>query len=325
MADKQPAYIGATYNADIYKSPSESLGDYLVRLSRMRSAGVLGGGGMFDSGPNPTVTTPNFYDTVSESTIPVKDLSAAAAPLGVVVQNTRGGNYQPTAESVRISPEDRMANDVAIQAGVQSDIAGNLIGLIPTIGTPLKALMDYQRESNIRGMLEDKAIDPKLIDEIINNPDYAAALVDTYNKGGLSTTGIPTKQFDVNDAGSAVLYNLSNVGDSILKGLGIRDTVSDPWIPTVTAVPDYLPQLPTLTGSYTGTTGMLSAAMNEAYQDPNTDWANYDPWSSGSVSSPSTAGSGYVQSAVGGTVTDRNGNPIKTGGGSYDFGSTTYI
>jgi hypothetical protein len=39
MAD-QPVYTGATYNADIYKKPDESITDYMARLSKLRSQGI---------------------------------------------------------------------------------------------------------------------------------------------------------------------------------------------------------------------------------------------------------------------------------------------
>lgn len=47
MADTN--YTGMTYDSNLYKTPTESFGDYMQRLAAQRATGILGGGGMLNT------------------------------------------------------------------------------------------------------------------------------------------------------------------------------------------------------------------------------------------------------------------------------------
>jgi hypothetical protein len=75
MADL-PQYTGASYNADMYKKPDETMSEYMMRLAKLRAQGILGGGGMLDT---PTVDATQVDATTS-------------VPLGQVIKNRVDGN-----------------------------------------------------------------------------------------------------------------------------------------------------------------------------------------------------------------------------------------
>lgn len=234
MANDQPAYTGATYASEFTKLPNETLSEYMMRLAKLRAQGILGGGGMLD------VKQP----------VPVEEKSIAYTPkLGQVVINAGSGSGDSnnnTAERVVLTPEERMRNDIAVQSGIVGDPM--VIGQhIPVIGTPLKMLTDWQRESNIEDTLRERAISQEEIDKAINNPDYAKELARTYNMGGLGTD-IPSNPLNVDEAGSSLLYQFDNIGDTLLKSIGLRDKTEDPFLTKVAGASSAMPQLPTVVG-----------------------------------------------------------------------------
>lgn len=98
MAD-QPQYTGVTYNAEMYKQPTETLIDYMQRLAKQRATGVLGGGGMLDT-PEPITETDPVLGTVTQ-----------ACPAGFTLQNGAcvrvGGGGDTTEEIPQVSAEER--------------------------------------------------------------------------------------------------------------------------------------------------------------------------------------------------------------------------
>lgn len=226
MADL-PQYTGASYNADLYKKPDETMSDYMLRLAKLRASGVLGGGGMLDITDTPTVVTP------------------AAQELGVLKKNVSSGGESDFNMPVDTRTDaEKLRDAVAIQSGAKSDWGGLLANMLTPfgLGSAIDSAIDKDRADSLRGILEAKAIDEKEIERALNDPQYAQALVESYNKGGLSFDGIPAEGLliDPIEAGSAFTYKLDNLGDTIKGWFGFGpEKAADPFLTTVTAVPEY--------------------------------------------------------------------------------------
>jgi len=110
MAD-QPQYTGATYNAEMYKLPTETMSEYLARLAKLRAQGILGGGGMLNTADgsqvDPTVAQSVTVDPVANE--------ITATPLGQVVQQSSDSDSQVNGWDKVKTLEQRMAESIARQ------------------------------------------------------------------------------------------------------------------------------------------------------------------------------------------------------------------
>lgn len=311
MADKQPVYTGATYNADIYKSPSESLSDYLVRLSRMRSAGVLGGGGMLDTGPAPTVTTPDYYSTESD--------------LGVLKKNivSDNGNEVQAIRDTR-TQEEKLRDAVAYQSGAETNWGKTLMGLAPfgLFGTVATNLMDSAEKDLIESYFNDQALTEEQVQAIMDNPKELA--------NRYSTGAIVANPMGINAANAGM--SLGYIADNPLSFLGDITGIN----PYAESTAPYIYPLgnnwnvaasfaaqPITQGLFTNYIGMNEKDNTDSFVNPVTGLQEvdqgygYGTTSSGEVGALNAAGGviGTVRDSSGNAVTDSSGNAI--GGRDY--------
>lgn len=103
--------MATTYGAELYKMEGESMADYMTRLAKLRAAGVLGGGAMFDTAPTSTpvqaeiTSTPTLGQLVYNA--PVRDDEGNQVgkdnrtPQQVFEDSVRLYNYGPsTAQNI---------------------------------------------------------------------------------------------------------------------------------------------------------------------------------------------------------------------------------
>ena len=314
MAEKQPAYTGATYNADIYKSPSESLSDYLVRLARMRSAGVLGGGGMLDSDITPTVTTPDYYNDQPN--------------LGVLKKNvvSDGGNEYAAPQDTR-TKEEKLRDAVAHQSGAETNWGKTLMGLAPfgLFGTVATNLMDSAEKDLIESYFNDQALTEEQVQEIMDNPKE---LANRYSAGAMVADPM-----DINAANAGM--SLGYIADNPLSFLGDITGISPyaestaPYIHPLgdnwNAAASFAAQ-PITQGLFTNYIGMNEKDNVDSFVNPVTGLQEIDQGygfgttSSGEVGALNAAGgvTGTVRDSSGNAVTDSSGEAI----GGRDYSSS---
>ena len=203
-------YTGATYNAEMYKKPNETITEYMTRLSRLRSKGILGGGGMLDFADPPTTTTPDF--------------ASPEADLAVLKRNV---NQSSDSDSTPIrdmrTPEQKLRDAVAHQSGAESNVMGMLTG---ALGLPfMGAIADAQERSLIRADLE-KRYSPEQAEQIMDNPK---ALAEYYATGAITNDPL---DINVEDAGTSIGYMLSNPIDALGSAFGFNmyDDVTAPKV-----------------------------------------------------------------------------------------------
>jgi len=230
MAD-QPQYTGATYNAEMYKLPTETMSEYLARLAKLRSQGILGGGGMLD---------------VKE--VPVEEKSIAYTPkLGQMVINAGSGSGDSNntmVESVPISEEQRLANAIDVATGRDINIPAVLGFFGGPIGKGIDALATYDRNKIIDEALSSRAYTDEQKDRILNDRELLNELL---YEGNLSTVAPEdTNRFGVDtwNWGTQLTEGLGNFWDSIT---GNTDT-STPVAIGRTWAANPMPQMPTVIG-----------------------------------------------------------------------------
>lgn len=271
MADKQPAYTGASFNAEIYKSPNESMADYMIRLSRMRSQGILGGGGMFDSGPAPTVTTPDFYSDETD--------------LGVLKKNVRQSDSGSSGDGM---PEaaPRTYSQANNFGWVDPSIASNIGGLLGPLGSLIgRGLAEWNNSSAI-----ERAQD--MVD--IPKEDRASAWFKDLTDS-IGTKTINDKAYDISLGGVVVdepnfIERLfTNTQPTITTSLTPAEanrranmSLFQSRIPAVTTTP--------VNDINVARTLAMNAALNQA-NSGSTDWGNSGYYSDSSGSY--TGGSDY--------------------------------
>lgn len=311
MAYQPPAYKGAAYNADIYKSPSESLSDYLVRLSRMRSAGVLGGGGMLDTGPTPTVTTPDYYSDQTD--------------LGVLKKNvvSDGGNEYVTPQDTRTA-EEKLRDAVAYQSGAETNWGKVIMGLAPfgLFGTVATNLMDSSEKDLIEGYFKDQALTEEQIKDIMDNPKE---LANRYATGAMVADPMT---INASNAGMSLGYiadnPLSFLGD--ITGINPYAESTAPYVYPLGDswnVAASFANQPTIKGMFTDYIGTNEAENVDSFINPVTGLEQvdqgygYGTTSSGDAGALNAAGGviGTVRDSSGNAVTDSSGNAI--GGRDY--------
>jgi hypothetical protein len=249
---------------------------------------------MLDSGPAPTVTTPDFASDQTD--------------LGLLKKNVyqSDGDWKPQVDTR--TEEEKMRDAVAIQSGIKSDW-GKVIGsAIPIVGGLFSDYVAGQREDTLRNVLESQAIDKAQIDEYLGNPDYKQELARAYNQGQFTGGNIPSQLLDVNETGSAIVYGIENLPDTLLKAVGLRDRVQDPFMTKVIGNPSYgtfTNFLAQQTPAFNVSNGMLSnvpvtpdmpnyvvdtgsGVTTSGYYDDSGDWS----WSGTDFSAPSTTSDG---------------------------------
>ena len=287
-------YTGATYNAEMYKLPNETMSEYLARLAKLRAQGILGGGGMLD---------------VKE--VPVEEKSIAYTPkLGQVVINAgSGGDSNNTmAESVPISEEQRLANAIDVATGRDVNIPAVLGFFGGPIGKGIDALATYDRNKTIDEALSSRAYTDEQKDRILNDREL---LNEMLYEGNLSTVAPEdTNRFGV---------DTWNLGTQISDGLGnLWDTITGKEASTPVAIgrtwaANPMPQLPTLAGgiaipSVTAVDsdivgGMFGNELGNRYVTQHTD---------------TSTGTDYTVTGNA-DYTDGSWDTSKSDGGSYDI------
>lgn len=225
----QPQYTGATYNAEMYMLPTETMSEYLARLAKLRAQGILGGGGMLDLKETPTVVTP-----------------AAQQPLGKLVVRKDSGDSgsDVTAERVSISPEQRLANAVDVATGRDMNIPAVLGFFGGPIGKGIDALATYDRNKTIDEALSSRAYTDEQKEAILNDREL---LNEMLYEGNLTATAPE----DTNRYG----VDTWNWGTQVSEGLGsLWDSVVGNEAPAPVAIgrtwaANPMPQLPTVIGT----------------------------------------------------------------------------
>ena len=230
MAD-QPQYTGATYAAEYSKLPDETLSEYLMRLAKLRSQGILGGGGMLD---------------VKE--VPVEEKSIAYTPkLGQMVINAGSGSGDSNntmAQSVPISEEQRLANAIDVATGRDVNIPAVLGFFGGPIGKGIDALATYDRNKTIDEALSSRAYTDEQKERILNDRELMNELL---YAGNLSTVAPEdTNRFGVDtwNIGTQITEGLGSLWNSIT---GTEDS-STPIAIGRTWAANPMPQLPTVIG-----------------------------------------------------------------------------
>lgn len=148
MADL-PQYTGVTYDAEMYKKPDETMSEYMLRLSKLRAAGVLGGGGMLD-------TPTKVIDPV------------AAAPLGQVVVNTSSSGDGVDNGAVVAGKQETNQQKLDRMMGNTFDPA-SLLNLVPVVGGLLSAAVDTGRKNDLAEALKEAGYSKAEIDAMKEN------------------------------------------------------------------------------------------------------------------------------------------------------------
>lgn len=198
MADL-PQYTGATYNAEMYKLPNETMSEYMLRLAKLRSAGVLGGGGMLDT-PAPAATIP-----------------VTAPALGQLTRNVNDGGVEAGIDT----RTPREVFESAVRMKNYGLDKGQQIGLALTpFGGAIQGLAEKGLDTTIEGFI--KSLPP-------DSPERKEA------EAFLSAGYGPMQQVDDTSLLSSIGNPLSMFG-SIVNGLfGTNTPEQQAMIPVVTS------------------------------------------------------------------------------------------
>lgn len=267
-------YTGATYNADLYKLPTESMADYMIRLAKLRASGVLGGGGMLNVAeqPTPTVVTP------------------AAQELGVLKKNISGNNYEVPTEPEAPATYSQANNFGYIDPNTASQIGGLFGPLGSAIGYGLASWNNanaVERAQDLAGITPEdrsgtwfKDLTESIGTKDINNRTYEVSI------GGVisDTPSIVERLF------SGAVPNVSTSLTPREANLRANMAGYNTAVATPTAAPQYMFDFgPTITPdnpAYIQDTGS-GITTSGSYNDSG-DWS----WSGTDFSAPSTTADG---------------------------------
>jgi hypothetical protein len=183
---------------------------------------------MLDLKETPTVVTP-----------------AAQQPLGeLVVRKNNNSNYEPMAERVDISPEQRLANAVDVATGRDMNIPAVLGFFGGPIGKGIDALATYDRNKTIDEALSSRAYtdeqkqaildDRELLNQMLYEGNLTATAPEDTNRYGVDTW----------NWGTQVSEGLGSLWDSI-----VGNEATAPVAIGRTWAANPMPQLPTVIGA----------------------------------------------------------------------------